>query len=134
MRFATSWPAPSASSPPRAEAGRHAQRLWRIYGARAAEVSAVADADPWWSLPLLPDSDAIRAEVAHAVAMEWAATVGDVVLRRMALGFGPDLGRAAAEAVVAVGVARLGWDGARAQHELQAFDRENTERHLPQGA
>ena len=52
----------------------------------------------------------------------------------MALGFGPDLGRAAAEAVVAVGVARLGWDVARAQHELQAFDRENTERHLPQGA
>jgi len=119
---------------PTAEAGRHAQRLWRIYGARAAEVSAVADADPWWSLPLLPDSDAIRAEVAHAVAMEWAATVGDVVLRRMALGFGPDLGRAAAEAVVAVGVARLGWDVARAQHELQAFDRENTERHLPLGA
>ena len=74
---------------PAAEAGPYAHRLWRLYGARAAEVSAIADADPWWSLPLLPVGDAIRAEVAHALALEWAQTLGDVVLRRMMLGFGP---------------------------------------------
>ncbi|MFI5255232.1 MAG: glycerol-3-phosphate dehydrogenase/oxidase, partial [Candidatus Limnocylindrales bacterium] len=60
-----------------------------------------------------------------------AATVADVVLRRMALGFGPDLGRAAAEAVAAVGVERLGWDPGRAARELEAFDAENAERRLP---
>jgi glycerol-3-phosphate dehydrogenase len=111
-------------------AGPYAERLWRIYGARADEVGAIADADPWWSLPLLPVGDAIRAEVAHALAVEWAATVGDVVLRRMMLGFGPDLGRAAAEAVAAVAVERLGWDAARAARELAAFDIENAERRL----
>jgi glycerol-3-phosphate dehydrogenase len=115
---------------PPAEAGPYGHRLWRIYGARASEVSAIADAEPWWSLPLLPVGDAIRAEVAHAVAVEWAQTLGDVVLRRMMLGFGPDLGREAAEAVAAVAVERLGWDAARVERELAAFDIENQERRL----
>lgn len=125
---------PPVPPEPAPAAGLHAHRLWRVYGARAAEVTAIADADPWWSLPLLPETDAIRAEVAHAVAAEWAATVGDIVLRRLTLGFGRDLGRAAAEAVVEVGVARLGWDAARGERELLAFDRENLERRLPEGA
>jgi glycerol-3-phosphate dehydrogenase len=115
---------------PPAAAGPYGHRLWRIYGARAAEVSAIADADPWWSLPLLPIGDALRAEVAHALAVEWAQTLADVVLRRMMLGFGPDLGREAAEAVAAVAVERLGWDAARVARELAAFDIENLERRL----
>jgi glycerol-3-phosphate dehydrogenase len=124
---------PVPPEPPPA-AGPYTHRLWRLYGARAAEVAAIADADPWWSLPLLPVGEAIRAEVAHAVTAEWAATVADIVLRRLALGFGPDLGRAAAEAVTAVGVARLGWDPGRAARELDAFDAENAERRLPRTA
>ena len=115
---------------PSAAAGPYAHRLWRLYGARAAEVSAIADADAWWSLPLLPVGDAIRAEVAHALAVEWAQTLGDVVLRRMMLGFGPDLGRGAAEAVAAVALERLGWDAERVARELAAFDIENLERRL----
>jgi glycerol-3-phosphate dehydrogenase len=115
---------------PSAQAGPYAHRLWRLYGARATEVSAIADADPWWSLPLLPVGDAIRAEVAHALALEWAQTLGDVVLRRLMLGFGTDLGREAAEAVAAVAVERLGWDTERAARELTAFDIENLERRL----
>ncbi|MET1231438.1 MAG: glycerol-3-phosphate dehydrogenase/oxidase [Candidatus Limnocylindrales bacterium] len=115
---------------PSAAAGPYAHRLWRLYGARATEVSAIADADTWWSLPLLPVGDAIRAEVAHALAVEWAQTLGDVVLRRMMLGFGPDLGRAAAEAVGAVALERLGWDTERVARELAAFDIENLERRL----
>jgi glycerol-3-phosphate dehydrogenase len=115
---------------PPAEAGPYGHRLWRLYGARANEVSAIADADPWWSLPLLPIGDAIRAEVAHALAVEWAQTLADVVLRRLMLGFGPDLGREAAEAVAAVAVERLGWDAERVARELAAFDIENLERRL----
>jgi glycerol-3-phosphate dehydrogenase len=116
---------------PTPEAGPYVHRLWRLYGARAAEVAAIADADPWWSLPLQPIGEAIRAEVAYAVSTEWAATVADIVLRRLGLGFGPDLGRVAAEAVAAVGIERLGWDAGRAARELEAFDAENAERHLP---
>ena len=123
-----SLPVPPEPAP---DAGPYLHRLWRLYGARAGEVAAIADADPWWSLPLLPVGDAIRAEVAYAVGTEWAASVADIVLRRLALGFGPDLGRAAAEAVAAVGVERLGWDAAHAARELEAFDAENAERRLP---
>ena len=91
------------------------RRLWRLYGARADEVRRWVADDPWWGQPLLADEEAaavapadraIRAEVAHAFADEWAGTVADVVNRRLALGFGPDLGRAAAEAVAGVGVSR----------------------------
>lgn len=121
-------PVPPEPSP---EAGPYLQRLWRLYGARAGDVAAIADADPWWSLPLLPVGDAIRAEVAYAVGTEWAASVADIVLRRLGLGFGPDLGRAAAQAVAVVGVERLGWDASRATRELEAFDAENDERRLP---
>lgn len=115
---------------PPAAAGPYAHRLWRIYGARAAEVSAIADADAWWSLPLLPVGDALRAEVAHAIGVEWAQTLGDIVLRRLMLGFGPDLGREAAEAVAAVAVERLGWDSGRVARELAGFEVENLERRL----
>ncbi|MFI5255522.1 MAG: FAD-dependent oxidoreductase, partial [Candidatus Limnocylindrales bacterium] len=68
---------PAVPAEPPAEAGPYEHRLWRLYGGRATEVAAIAEADPWWSLPLLPVGAAIRAEVAHAVATEWAATVAD---------------------------------------------------------
>jgi glycerol-3-phosphate dehydrogenase len=115
------------------------RRLWRLYGARADEVRRWVAQDPWWGEPLLDGQDgalpgldwAIRAEVAHALTDEWAVTVADVVNRRLALGFGPDLGRAAAEAVAGVGVSRFGWDAARVQAELAAFDAEAREHRVP---
>ncbi len=87
--------------------------------------------DAWWGEPLMPGSAGIRAEVPHAVEREWAVTLSDVVLRRLALGFGPDLGHAAAVAVAGVLVDRLRWDDERVHQELQAFDTENDERRLP---
>ncbi|MBA3779756.1 MAG: glycerol-3-phosphate dehydrogenase/oxidase [Chloroflexi bacterium] len=119
---------------PRLPSGLEASagRLWRIYGARAEEVASLAAEDPWWSEPLLPGRAALRAEVPYAVQQEWAQTLGDVVLRRLALGFGADLGRAAAEAVAEVAVAAFGWDRERAASELRAFDAENAERRLPE--
>ncbi len=106
-------------------------RLWRLYGARAAEVTAWVERDPWWGEPLVHGGPAIRAEVAHAIAAEWATTLADIVLRRLALGFGPDLGRAAADAAADVLVDRLGWDRARAERQRHAFDAETDERKLP---
>ena len=107
------------------------ERLWRLYGQRAGEVTARVDSDPWWGAKLTPESPAIRAEVAHAVEREWAKTLADIVVRRLALGFGRDLGRRAAEAVAEIAVDRLGWDRARVDRELREFDAENDERRLP---
>lgn len=120
-----------AAVEPLTHADHEPGRLWRLYGAHAPEVRAWVDRDPWWGERLIAGVPAIRAEVAHAIAAEWATTLGDIVLRRLALGFGPDLGRAAAEAAAQVLVDRLGWDGARAEQEHRAFDAENDERRLP---
>ena len=123
-------PRPVAPGPGESE-GALGHRLWRLYGARAGEVEAWVADDPWWGQPLLDGEPAIRAEVAHALTSEWAVEVGDVVFRRLALGFGPDLGAAAADAVIAVGRERFGWDATRVERELAAFAAEVAERRLP---
>ena len=124
---------------PWADAGADAdpvtRRLWRLYGARADEVLRWVADDPWWGEPLLegPEGEhAIRAEVAHAFSDEWAVTVADVVNRRLALGFAPDLGRRAAQAIAGVGVSRFGWNAAIVESELAAFDAEAREHWVPE--
>jgi len=120
---------PTQTEPP----GRDdvAERLWRLYGAHAPEVVATAATDPWWGEPLMSGESAIRAEIVHALGCEWAVTLADLVHRRLMLGFGPDLGRRAAEAVATVCHERLGWDEGRVSRELVEFDRETAERRLP---
>jgi len=107
------------------------ERLWRLYGVRAGELNRWIEADPWWAEPVLPGGEALRAEVAHAFAQEWAVTLADVVLRRLALGFGPDLGERAASAMAAICQARLGWSDDRVERELGEFRAQNLERRLP---
>jgi glycerol-3-phosphate dehydrogenase len=109
-----------------------AARRWRLYGSRAAEVEELVAADPWWGEPLLEGSAAIRAELAHAFDREWAATLADAIVRRLALGFGPDLGRRAAAAAASVARQRLGWDEERIAHDLAQFESERAERVLPE--
>jgi glycerol-3-phosphate dehydrogenase len=90
----------------------------------------LAAGDSYWGKPVLPGCPAIRAEVAHAVENEWAVSLSDIVLRRLALGFGPDLGASAASAVAGICRDRLGWSKSRAAAELAAFDEENGDRRL----
>lgn len=106
-------------------------RLWRLYGRRADELKTWVDADSWWAEPILPGGEALRAEVAHAFACEWAVTLSDVVVRRLALAFGADLGREAALAVAGVCRARLGWSEERVEREMRDLERQNEERRLP---
>src|SRR6185369_7950762 len=109
---------------------RDGDRLWNLYGARAGEVATLAAGDAYWAKPLVPGCPAIRAEVAHAVENEWAVSLSDIVLRRLALGFGPDLGASAAMAVAAICRDRLGWSKSRAAAELTAFNDQNRDRRL----
>jgi glycerol-3-phosphate dehydrogenase len=106
-------------------------RHWRLYGDRASELGELVAGDPSLGEALLDGSPATRGEVIHAVDREWAGSVSDIVLRRLALGFGADLGQAAAEAVAALARDRLGWDERRIQREMAAFEVENAERRLP---
>jgi glycerol-3-phosphate dehydrogenase len=116
---------------PDASAGPVEHRLWRLYGGRADEVRGWTERDPWWGEALVPGEPAIRAEVAHAASSEWAASLPDLVFRRLCMGFGPDLGAAAAEEIALLGVQRLGWDEPRLRREREAYVAEVEERRLP---
>ena len=56
--------------------------LLHLYGSRAGEVVAAAEADPALLDRLHPDGPDIVAQAAYAVTHEWALTVEDVLRRR----------------------------------------------------
>lgn len=120
--------------PPDGNGGSVPPRLWRLYGPRASELGEWIDADPWWGEPIVPGSEALRAEVPHAFAREWSATLADVVARRLALAFGRDLGHEAAVAVADICRARLGWTDDRVAAELRDFEAQSQDRRLPASA
>jgi glycerol-3-phosphate dehydrogenase len=111
-----------------------ADRLLRLYGARAPEVLAEAGEDHSLRLPLASPATVqtglLGAEVLYAFRRELAETLSDVLLRRSMVGMGPkvalDVDRAAAE----VAVDHLGWDGERAEREVAEY-RDYVRRYKP---
>jgi glycerol-3-phosphate dehydrogenase len=101
--------------------GETVRYLERIYGTRARELLFLAIAHPELRDPLCSHHRGIAAEVVHAVLKEWANTLGDVLLRRTALGLmacqGLDCIEAVAEHVGTV----FGWDHERRQREIAAY-------------
>jgi glycerol-3-phosphate dehydrogenase len=98
---------------------RTAQRLLRVYGKFAADVAALA-AQPGLA-GRLGDSDILAAELVHALDVECAATLEDVLQRRCMAGLDADFGLRAAPAAAAALVRLSIWDAARAAHELAAY-------------
>jgi glycerol-3-phosphate dehydrogenase len=99
---------------------RQAQRLLRIYGKAAADVSVLA-ARPELA-GRLGDSDVLTAELVHALTKEWAMTLEDLLQRRCMAGLDADFGLRAAPAAAAALTRHGFWDSARAAHELAAYD------------
>jgi glycerol-3-phosphate dehydrogenase len=102
-----------------------AERLLKLYGARAPDVLELAGDDPSLRMPLSPSATAetglIGAEVLYAFRHELAQTLSDVLLRRTMVGLGPKVGLDVDEAASQVAVKHLGWDDERAQGEVQDF-------------
>jgi glycerol-3-phosphate dehydrogenase len=111
-----------------------AERLLKLYGARAPEVLEMAGEDPSLRIPLSTSASVetglIGAEVLYAFHHEMAQTLSDVLLRRTMVGMGPNVGLDVDEAAAEVAVRQLGWDKERAQREVQSF-REYVERYRP---
>ena len=102
-----------------------ARRLVYAHGARWREVWALAQADRALAAPLVPGLPYVRAELAWSVRHERACTLGDLLVRRTHVAFEtPDAGRAAARAAAGVVAPLLGWDAARVESELAAYDAE----------
>ncbi len=98
--------------------------LLRHYGTEAAALFNAVRADAALAAPLHPAHPAVAAEVSHAARHEFARTVEDVLVRRLHLFYEtPDRGAAAAEATARLLAATLGWDAARSDAEVTAYQR-----------
>jgi glycerol-3-phosphate dehydrogenase len=74
---------------------------------------------------LVPALPYVRAEVVHAVRHEWAATLADVLVRRLPIAYETrDAGRAAARVAAPLVARELGWDDAAVRRALADYDAE----------
>ncbi len=95
--------------------------LEALYGTRAGAVLRVAAEDPAMRVRLAPAYSDIAAQVRVAVREEQCARLVDFMFRRSRLGFTPDQGRAAADAVVALMAAEHAWTADRAAREVADY-------------
>lgn len=98
-----------------------AARWWRTYGGASASLLARMRESAELRQRIGPESDMLVVELEHAIRVEHARTLADVLLRRTMIGLGPDSGRRAAP-LAADWLVRLGlWDKAKAGEDLQAY-------------
>lgn len=95
------------------------------YGMRGLDVARRAASDPALAARLVPGRPERLAQVDHAVEVEMAATVSDVLVRRTQL-FHRDVdqGLGAAPLVADRMASRLGWSPERRRAELEAYQAE----------
>ena len=97
--------------------------LESVYGSRSrAVVDLVTDES--LAAPLCPHHRGIAAELVHAVGAEWAMTLGDILLRRTALGLNACQALDCLDAVADRVAGLLDWDDARRANEIDAYRRE----------
>lgn len=89
-------------------------RLFGHYGSRTADVL-----DATQPGATLPGSDCFAAEVRHAVCREMAATLADVVMRRLDLGTADEPPEATLRACADLMGELLGWDAVRRDQEVR---------------
>ncbi|MBF6600291.1 MAG: glycerol-3-phosphate dehydrogenase/oxidase [Dehalococcoidia bacterium] len=95
-----------------------------IYGRRAGDVRALAAADASLAAPVCAHNPETLAQVAYAVDREEAATLADVLLRRLPAGWSACHALDGAARCADVMAARFGWDDARAAAEVASYRRE----------
>jgi glycerol-3-phosphate dehydrogenase len=96
------------------------RRLRELYGTAYREVLAIAAARPALARPIAPGSDVIGAQVVHAVRVEMARRLGDIVLRRTEMGTAGYPGDAALDAAARLAGEELGWPPERVRAEVGA--------------
>jgi glycerol-3-phosphate dehydrogenase len=97
------------------------ERLLSIYGGRAVAIEELATADSALATALDPKGRYLAAEVVFAIREEFAATLEDIVFRRMMAGLDADQGRSIYEAIAAYAANEFGWSSDEVKSELQAL-------------
>jgi glycerol-3-phosphate dehydrogenase len=92
------------------------------HGKRALDISRMAQRSPDLRAPLCSHSEHIVAEAVDAIAGECAATLGDVLLRRVPVALGACWSAACSrEAAARIGAA-MGWDESQCAAQLETFE------------
>lgn len=116
----------------RLEAGRTSDEdPLSLYGARADDVRALIDADASLGERICEHNPEVLAQVAYAVEREQAATLADVLLRRLPCGWSACHGLDGAERAARVMAPRLGWDEAVTATAVASYRRELAETLVP---
>jgi len=97
------------------------QRLVRIYGVHAKQITQLAGDDPVLRGSFSPDTGAIGAEVPYAVQSELAETLVDILMHRTMIGLDASVGRDAVDNAVKIAQQTLGWDEERARAERAGY-------------
>jgi glycerol-3-phosphate dehydrogenase len=101
-----------------------AQGIAEWHGRHALAIAHAASIDERLREPICSHSCHLVAEAVEAVAHESAITLGDILLRRVPLALGPCWSEACSqEAARKIGAA-IGWDAARVNQEIEAFEEE----------
>lgn len=98
--------------------------LVHTHGSRALAILQIAQEDPALAQRVVPDAPEILAQIAYVGREEMAATLGDALLRRTGIGFGPRQGLNGLDAAAGVLAGVHGWDAARTAAEIAAYQRE----------
>ena len=98
------------------------RHLVALYAEHAADIVRLMAAQPALREPVAVGAETVAAEVVHVVEQEMAMTLGDIVVRRTALGSAGHPGRAAIEGCASIAAPRLGWDAARIEQEIAQVD------------
>ena len=98
-----------------------AAHLADLYGTLAIDVLDRVERDRSLAARVCPHHPTIAAQFARAVEVEWAATLGDTLLRRTALGFEPHQGLDCLDNAARVMGDLLGWDAAEREAQMAAY-------------
>ena len=98
------------------------EHLVGLYGTRAAEVLALAEADARLRERITPGHPEILAQIHHACRAEITLTPSDFLLRRTGIGFRPDHGLDALERASREFALLLGWSTQREREERHRYE------------
>lgn len=100
---------------------RQADRLGRVYGARASKVIELAERNPDLKERFDAETGAIGAEIIFSFREEMAETLSDCLLRRTLVGLNSAAGIGADVAAAHVARKHLDWDERRAERECESY-------------
>jgi len=112
------------SSSPETHAAPSRDDPLAIYGPHRPEVEALIAADPSLAEPICEHNPELLSQVAYAVDREQAVTLGDVLLRRLPVGWSACHALDGADRAARVMAVRLGWSEARVVREVAAYEAE----------